>query len=1133
QRGGSWRQRSRVVRHFESAVEAGPAHDWFDDALFQFAGWMSQQGRVVRLKDGNWRQEQDFVRAVELYQRLLREFRPGESQYLDDARRQIEQITGPMVSVQVSNIFLPGSEVQYHVSWRNVERVQLKLYPINLVHDIDARRSAAGPRDWEQLVDLAATEPIRSWSIDTDDDGRHLPGNRQPFLEEPLAGGAYVLAATAGGKSARQLVLVTDISVVTKVDGQRMLVFCCDAIGGAPLADSEVRLWSMRWTGQRWIVRDQTKRTDEQGLAEFTHEMVDSSRSSRASHFVAAHIEDRQAIARVDSYAHGSSMMPWRIYTFSDRPAYRPEETVHWKAIARQYDDQGARTPDGTTIAYRITGPQGNTVDEGPITLNEFGSAWGELSLSPSMRLGQYAITFFTENQGRHLGGGPLFRLEEYKLPEFVVNVRPPEKDGTAVVYQVGDTIEVDVIAEYYFGGPVSEATIEAVVYQKPFNHWWARPREFPWCYEPGPQGRWWYGPGQIVARQTLKTDVTGRATVTFETPEFAGQDFEYRIEARVTDASRREIAGTGSIRVTRQRYYVYPQPRHQVYEPQDQVEIDIKTVDANNNPVQVTGRVTVTRDTWREIWIDPEGRTVSGDRLERLREGGVFPPPPEPGARPWRLKFRGYEPQTITTSTVRTDAMGEGIFVFTPPTDGYYRMTWRSPNRLDSGGALLKEQPEDQHGDWITAEAMVWVASDRTRFIGYHHGGVDLIVDRDTVRVGEHAAVMVSTAASGRHVLLTVEGDHLYDHQLVHVPGNVRLIRVPIRDEHVPNVFLGATVVADARMLYDRETLVVPPVEQYLDITVTPDRAVYEPQQTGSLTVSARDHKGEPVAAEVALALFDESVLSIQGDLAGDPRQFFFQQRQAQRVQTASTFHHRPYLRLEREVEEPDADERLVPGAGGGFGGGQAKREGGRSWTSSEMADDAGAFAPAPAAQAPMEEMERKAERQDADMAGGGSDAPPLEVEVRQDFRSTLLWLPTVRTDANGLATVPVHYADSLTRWKAVARASSLGNQFGLGETTSRTRKPLIARLQAPRFFVVGDRATVSAVINNNTDQPMPVRTELVAAGLTVVGMQRDGRIADAATTRIDVPGGQEARVDWIVEVEEAGPVKLTLAAR
>ena len=120
------------------------------------------------------------------------------------------------------------------------------------------------------------------------------------------------------------------------------------------------------------------------------------------------------------------------------------------------------------------------------------------------------------------------------------------------------------------------------------------------------------------MKRETLKTDATGKAVLTFETPRNSQQDYEYRIEARVTDASRREIVGSDTVRVTRQPYYVYPRPKHNLHRPQDKVAIDIKALDANDRPVQAEGRVKVTRDYWYEIWLDPEGREVQGEELSR-----------------------------------------------------------------------------------------------------------------------------------------------------------------------------------------------------------------------------------------------------------------------------------------------------------------------------------------------------------------------------------------------------------------------------------------------------------------------------------------------------------------------------------
>ncbi|HEX6285355.1 MAG TPA: alpha-2-macroglobulin family protein, partial [Pyrinomonadaceae bacterium] len=115
------------------------------------------------------------------------------------------------------------------------------------------------------------------------------------------------------------------------------------------------------------------------------------------------------------------------------------------------------------------------------------------------------------------------------------------------------------------------------------------------------------------------------------------------------------------------------------------------------------------------------------------------------------------------------------------------------------------------------------------------------------------------------------------------------------------------------------------------------------------------------------------------------------------------------------------------------------------------------------------------------------------------------------------------VKYPDSLTTWTATARAVTTANQFGLGSSSTRTKQPLIVRLQAPRFFVVGDQVTVSAVINNNTDQSMRVAPALSAEGLSVTG----------EATPVEVKANSETRVDWRVDVKHASEAKIKVEAR
>ena len=281
---------------------------------------------------------------------------------------------------------------------------------------------------------------------------------------------------------------------------------------------------------------------------------------------------------------------------------------------------------------------------------------------------------------------------------------------------------------------------------------------------------------------------------------------------------------------------------------------------------------------------------------------------------------------------------------------------------------------------------------------------------------------------------------------------------------------------------------------------------------------------------------------------MQSDPRQFYYGHKRQHTVQTQTTLNQKSYARF-AEVAPGQLRDRKDSAENEDDESGCLQRErGGWSWwrrsrrfatvglhQRSERKFDGGRqietltksciVSQAGAAAKPMPNL----------LQLSRSTHPGQEpaVQVRSDFRSTILWLPDVKTDADGTATVKVKYPDSLTTWSATARVATTGNQFGIGSSSTRTKQPLIVRLQAPRFFVVGDQVTVSGVINNNTDEAMSVVPALNAEGLTVTGLIVDGKTVNSDRSPVEVKANSETRVDWLVAVNHASEAKLKVEAR
>ena len=137
------------------------------------------------------------------------------------------------------------------------------------------------------------------------------------------------------------------------------------------------------------------------------------------------------------------------------------------------------------------------------------------------------------------LGSAVLFGVEEYKLPEFRVSVSTPEGNGKKKQYRLGDTVEANIEARYYFGGPVANATVDVLVVEAPYTRSWSPWHEYPWCYDAND-----YRATTQARHETLTTDANGHAKVEIKLPDyFVGQPLEkgnalVKVEVKLTDTA-------------------------------------------------------------------------------------------------------------------------------------------------------------------------------------------------------------------------------------------------------------------------------------------------------------------------------------------------------------------------------------------------------------------------------------------------------------------------------------------------------------------------------------------------------------------------------------------------------------------
>ncbi|HVZ19190.1 MAG TPA: MG2 domain-containing protein, partial [Terriglobales bacterium] len=266
--------------------------------------------------------------------------------------------------------------------------------------------------------------------------------------------GVYLVEATDGKLRAYTIVMVTGIAIITKTAPGTILAFVADRQTGAAVANADTYFFVSKKQ-----IASQTSNAD--GLS---HVTVTEPRPEDA--MVMARTKDDFAVSAPWSYWMSTEAgQNLTAYVYTDRPVYRPGDTVHYKAILRTRRGLNYQPPANTDYTVQIQDQEAKVVLNTQAKSSAMGTLHGEYTIPSDASLGNYSIQI-----GGNYGGS--FIIEEYKKPEYEVRVTPDSR----VVLQ-GSAISAVIDAKYYFGDPVAGASVKYSVYREPY---W-----FPLWYDP------------------------------------------------------------------------------------------------------------------------------------------------------------------------------------------------------------------------------------------------------------------------------------------------------------------------------------------------------------------------------------------------------------------------------------------------------------------------------------------------------------------------------------------------------------------------------------------------------------------------------------------------------------------------
>ena len=144
----------------------------------------------------------------------------------------------------------------------------------------------------------------------------------------------------------------------------------------------------------------------------------------------------------------------------------------------------------------------------------------------------------------------------------------------------------------------------------------------------------------------------------------------------------------------------------------------------------------------------------------------------------------------------------------------------------------------------------------------------------------------------------------------------------------------------------------------------------------------------------------------------------------------------------------------------------------------------------------------------------------------VRSYFPEALYINPEIVTDGNGMASITIPIADSITTWHMAMMASTVGGALGSGASSLKVFQDFFAELDLPVTLTQGDRVSIPVAVYNYSG----------ASGSASLKLEQDDwfrLVDDSAAKTVTVDSGRVAGSEFTIEAERIGKFKLTLSAR
>lgn len=986
------------------------------------------------------------------------------------------------ISLTLESVNLPGVPFRGLAEYQNTDSLYFRIIRSTTALEEESRQPDAA-----QFIAACLQQPVlQTWTQAFPDPGDYQSHAAEIKLPALPLGSYHILCSTTAnfsmtaGGIAKASTVVSNIGYITKRYNDHFSVYVLNRESGKPMANVVARLLSQQYDQQSRSYKFlETGRytTDQQGYFEI--QATSGSRNFR--------IEFTTGVDQLlaDDYFylyHNQTAKQKTIRTvfFTDRSIYRPGQTIHFKGIVleNENDKNTLKTKFQSTVEFfDVNGQKISALD---LVTNDYGSFQGTFIAPGNGLNGLMSI--------RNATGSVAVSVEEYKRPKFEVAF-----DTMKGSWRLKDNVKVLAKATSYSGANIDGATVSyRVVRQAQFPAWYFGMKR-------GGYNR--FTQEMEIYSGTTVTDANGAFSISFPAipdltiPAKEKPWFDYRVIADVVDITGETHSAETVVTIGYAALNIDVEiPENISNDAASQFAIKTENLQGVFEPAQ--GSVTITalvqpgRIFRERLWKRPDQFVMTKEEYYTLFPMDVYDNEND---------FTTWVPETVVTSQTFNTAVSKLL---------------TAPGNLAPGKYELELKSKDRYGMEINLKKYFTVYEGKSKGLplrqSWWHSDLPKEAEAGTVIPWQ-----IGTSEKDLFVIYEVEAKDLNERKLISLKKGKQSVSLTVSEQMKGGVSINAITIRHGRVYSFSQAITVPYTDKELTLEFESFRNKLLPGQNEDWKLKISGAKGEKVAAEMVASLYDASLdafkphawpFSIEniysafsnwegGNCFGMTGSDLF----APDWLEYPPYHLPVYDQLnwfgfDMGYYAPERSQMLFSTAVMAD-----KEENGKMKKNGEEADS-------------LPSADQQQEKQ----------ADPQPAGTRKNMQETAFFYPQLQTDTVGNVSISFTMPEALTRWKFMGFAHTSDLRYGMITKEIITQKDLMVTPNAPRFFREGDHISFAAKVTNlsGADLIGSVSLQLFDA----INMQPvDVQFENSSTVqKFSAAKNQSSALTWTIRIPE-----------